>query len=69
VPDSCTKVGVLGVGHCNGIIQTEPQLTTVATVTKIIAHCHKSLASVNQRRATITLGFATPSSFQTKMVH
>jgi len=34
VPDSCTKVWVLGVGQCNGIIQTVPQPTPVATVMK-----------------------------------
>jgi len=43
--------------HSNG---TWP--TPVAAVTKFFACCHKSSASVKQRRATITLGFVTPSS-------
>ena len=34
MPDSCTKVGVLGVRQCNGIIETGPQPTPVAMVRK-----------------------------------
>ena len=62
MPDSCTKVEVLGVWQCNTIIQTGPKPTPVALVTKILAYCH-ILASVVQGRATITLGIATHSSF------
>jgi len=46
VPDSCINVGVIVVGQCNGIIQSEPQPTPVATVTDIFACCHKISASV-----------------------
>jgi len=37
VSDSCTKVGILGVEQCNGIIQTGPKPTPVML---IFARCH-----------------------------
>jgi len=52
------QMGVLVVGHCNGIIQIRPQLTPVAMVTKL-ACCHESWASAKQHRVTVTLGFVT----------
>ena len=35
MPDSRTKVGVLGVGQCDGITETGPQPTPDAMVTKV----------------------------------
>jgi len=62
VPDSCTKVGVLGVGQCNS---TNTNLTDPCCHgNQISACCDKSSASVKQSRATITLGFAMLSSFK-----
>ena len=62
MPDSCTKVWDLGVGQYNGIIQTGPQPTPVAVVTKFshvaarIWHACKTAEGDHQ------LSFATLSS-------
>jgi len=56
------KMGVFEVRQFRGVIQIDPQPTPVAIVTRIFAYCYERLASANRRRATITLGFAMPSS-------
>jgi len=63
VPDSCTKVEILGAGNVMVSFKLDPNWPLQCWHgNEIFACCHKSSASVKQQRVTITLGFATLSS-------